>query len=172
MVNITVVGNKIYLESPYHPDTSNESKKLGGRWSDKKWEFDIRDKERVEDMAKRIYGYGENVVDITYIFRESGKQVFLFGRLVAQRYSRDSSVQLGEGVVIVKGGFSSSGGSARNPDVQGGNEPPTLEIRDAPVNLIDYDDKDITIIKEHAPKNPLESYSYEELIHEIKRRDS
>src|SRR5262249_34583730 len=58
----------------------------------------------------------------------------LGGRVLAQRPGRDDRVQLGEGVVVVAGGFPARGGSAKNTCVD--PRPGTvLEVRDFPVAL-------------------------------------
>ena len=57
------------------------------------------------------------------------EELWMFGRQVASRRSRDDRVRLGEGAIVVQGGFPNSGGSGRYPmlEVFVGT---VLEIRD------------------------------------------
>ncbi len=85
----------VKLESPYHPDLPSKARDLGGRWnpSKKAWYFDIRDEERVKELAQSIYGTrgeGEEVpvVDVLVKLDDLGKaiydsQLFLFDREIA-----------------------------------------------------------------------------------------
>lgn len=173
-VNVDNTGDYVVLTSPYHPDLPSSAKAIGGRWSGYAWYFDARDEERVRSLAKDIYGFGEPTVTIRYVVdnREcSGKQLFKFGRLIAERRGRDSQVRLGDGVIIVEGKFPSSAGSSKYPAIASHTTKVVLEIRDVPVNLIDVDDPKIQVIGEMPEENPLASFSDEQLLAEIKRRE-
>ena len=58
---------------------------------------------------------------------------------VVHRPGRDSRVTLGEGVVVVTGRFSPSGGSSKYPEIGGTNI--VIEIRDIPLNLARHEVK-------------------------------
>lgn len=148
----TGVG-KIVVRSPYHPDFAPRAKKLGGKWdaSQKQWMFDARDEAKVRELLVKIYGtdgsplprgqlltirapaqvcdqrgYGSSSSSRTMSF-------WLAGREVAHASGRDSGARLGDGVVILSGGFS-SGGSVKNPSCtyKAGT---VFELRDVPREL-------------------------------------
>lgn len=57
------------------------------------------------------------------------------GRNVAHRANRDWRVQLGDGVVVVSGGFPPRGGSSKHPGLDPLDET-VLEVRDVPKPLV------------------------------------
>lgn len=58
-VTVTDRNNTTLLVSPYNRDMIGEAKRIGGRWNPtlRAWEFDIRDHDKVEQLAARFYGY-------------------------------------------------------------------------------------------------------------------
>jgi hypothetical protein len=184
MVKITV-NDKVKVESPYNPDFPAEAKKLGGKWNSRQkvWEFDPRDEGRVRDLCKAIYGYDGNGDDesvdlVTVRLTEPLMQeqtYWRFGRQIAQRPSRDWSVKLGEGVIVVSGEFKRRGGSRNYPKIHDyirEAEGLVLEVRDVPRSLVEQDDgDDIEIIEEKpATESPLARFSDDELITELQAR--
>jgi hypothetical protein len=138
-VTIKVAGGKVAVASPYHPDFPSAARRLGGRWdaAAKTWAFDARDEARVRALCVDVYGTDgspattASLVTIRYeVSGAEGDAIFVAGRQVARRHSRDARAVLGEGVIVIKGGFPSSGGSARYPRLCG--EGTVLEIRDVP----------------------------------------
>ena len=157
---------KIKLSAPYHPGLPDKAKAIGGRWSSerKAWYFDERDEERVRKLAQEIYGTrgeGEQVDIVTVRVNlddvEGAKygSLFLFGREIASRRSRDQRVRLGDGVIIVKGGFPASGGSMRNPSLAP-EEGTILEIRDVPLSLVQAAKFTVEIVPETREEAPAE----------------
>ena len=134
------------LKSDFSRTTYNlreRIKKLGGRWDagSKAWVFDPRDEVRVRELCAKIYGTdGSAPVELLTIRAPAevcdtkgggaGLEAWLAGRQVARAFGRDSGAKLGEGVVLVSGGFS-SGGSVKNCKVtwKAGT---VFEIRDVP----------------------------------------
>lgn len=57
-VAVTTKGDRIAVESPYHPDWPSRARDLGGRWnpSARVWTFDQRDEARVREAVTEIYG--------------------------------------------------------------------------------------------------------------------
>ncbi|KLU62304.1 hypothetical protein CEB3_c13480 [Peptococcaceae bacterium CEB3] len=160
MVRIAMNANKLTMQSPFHPDLPEKARALGGKFAqtEKVWVFDPRDEERVRELAREIYGTdGETVVKTVAVrlhldqFAFDEDKIWFGGRRVAVRMYRDSAVQLGEGVIILAGGFPRSGGSARYPMLN----PETgtvLEVRDVPESLVKEEDG-VEIVADQTPPN-------------------
>jgi len=140
-VTINTEGVLITVSSPYHPDFPARARKLGGSWDDarKLWSFDPRDLERVRELCRDIFGTdgteGEGeLVTLRVVFAETAdtydRTCYVAGRQVARSWGRDGGAVLGEGVVVLEGGFG-SGGSRKNPTltVRAGT---VIEVRDVP----------------------------------------
>jgi len=142
MVEITrdKEARRVYLASPYHPDLPGRAKKLGGRFdgSSKIWHFDERDGPRVRELAREIFGTDgtDSVELVTLRVAISGlaygqRALFIAGREVAKRYHRDRAPQIGDGVIVVEGGFDACGGSKKYPQLDPTDDC-VVEIRDVP----------------------------------------
>lgn len=161
---------KIKVVAPYHPYFPIAARKLGGRWSGEQraWYFDPRDADDVHQLVLRIYGYDplaekqDLVTARVTLSREKlnlplGSQFFLFGREIAFRLGRDSAVQLGEGVVVLSGGFPRSGGSMKHPSLET-EDGTVIEVRDVPRSLVLEEQvryPDTVEIVEHAQESAL-----------------
>ena len=145
---ITVADGRVTLSAPYHPDLPARAKSLGGRWhsASKSWSFDARDEERVRALAVEVYGAveGDETAVVSLRVKLSGSydevyagddSVWVAGREIARRLGRDMPVQLGRGVVVVDGNFSTSAGSRKSPAVMRGGPHVVLELRDVPTPL-------------------------------------
>ncbi len=140
---ITTRYDRLYVESPYHPDFPLRAKNLGGLWNSvsKIWDFDSRDEPRVRALCLEIFGSdGKSaapVVDIRATWHSSGcadlGAIFIAGRQVARATSRDSATVLGDGVIVLEGELH-SGGSRKNwaTVAEAGT---VIEIRDVPEAL-------------------------------------
>lgn len=138
-VEIKIVGDKCLAIVPYHPTLIATARKLNGKWKKPAWEFDARDAERVQRACRAIFGTAGELVATCTIrvkaeFWEHSPSLYLCGREVAHRTSRDYVVRLGEGVVCIAGGFQASGGSVKYPTLQP-REGTVLEVRDVPLSL-------------------------------------
>lgn len=67
-----------------------------------------------------------------------GGELFMLGRQIACRPSRDEHVKLGDGVVIIEGEFLPSGGSIKHPRL-GEVKGIILEVRDVPMKVAERD---------------------------------
>jgi hypothetical protein len=122
-------STKLKLVSPFVPGFSDKARALGGTWNptSKAWYFDTRDVRRIRDLVLSTYGAdplaepGDEpelvTVRVALDYPDDGGQIWMFGRELASRSSRDYSARLGEGVVVISGGFPRSGGSAKTPRV-------------------------------------------------------
>lgn len=142
MISITQTDKKITLDSPYHPDMPARARAIGGRWDRAKrhWCFDIRDADRVRELAFDIYGTDGSarveMVDVRvplawHARHHRGTEIYGFGRLLAKRTYRDSPPRLGDSVILVEGAFLRRGGSVKNPSVEP-DEDSVLLVRDVP----------------------------------------
>lgn len=138
-ISIDQHDGRIAVTSPYHPDFPGAARAAGGRWdvAHKAWTFDARDESRVRSLLLEIYGTDGSVMtsDLVTIRTISacpyGQDWYLAGRRLASRSGRDERVRLGEGVVIITGGFPARGGSAKRPDIDA-ESGTVLEVRDVP----------------------------------------
>lgn len=153
-IQITVGGGKLRLSAPYNKDFPAMAREIGGRFdrATKEWMFDARDEARVRELCRSVYGTDgapEPMVDVrihmdTYV---DGQELWICGRQVARRPGRDAPVRLGDGVVIIEGGFPEGGGSRGNPALS----PFTgtvLEMRDVPAGHPHLDnDPDLEVVR-------------------------
>lgn len=138
-------GDKIMAITPYHPDLVKECRALNGKWQagNSAWVFDVRDEDRVREMVAEVFGTdGKETVEVCDVEmtlfggKTNDKSRFALGREIVARAARDSRVKLGDGVTIVSGSFTNSGGSRNNPAIMRyGEEPVVVLVRDVPVSL-------------------------------------
>lgn len=140
-IGIQAAGGVLRVNAPYHPDFPSRAKGLGGKWDSgtKSWTFDPRDEERVRALCRDIFGTDGDTapemvtlrVDVDKVVGRNDQECWVAGRCIARRPGRDWHVRLGEGVILLAGGFPSRGGSAKYPALE--PEPGTvLEVRDVP----------------------------------------
>ena len=137
------------LATPYSPALPAKCRALGGKWyaESKTWRFDVRDARRVSALCLEIFGLdplaepGETPELVTVrleldSFDTHAASFWSFGREIVSRGGRDYPVRLGDGVIVVSGGFPGHGGSVKNPalNTQDGT---ILEVRDVPRSLVD-----------------------------------
>lgn len=134
-------GKKVMVvNSPYHPIFVSRAQKLGGKFKGAgQWIFDARDEDRVREALIDAYGTDGQVRPKLVTLRMAPKTIYarsvFLDRAILSRISRDSRVKLGEGVVILQGGFYSSGGSAKYPQIGPALEGTVIEVRDVPENI-------------------------------------
>lgn len=145
-VKITNEGNKILVESPYHPAFIDGVKDLGGKWhaARKVWQVPAVNARELADLLLDVYGEDghtpvERVTVEATLVRATGHALYRLGRCIAHRYSRDSRVELGEGVYAIAGKFPSRGGSAKYPAVLEYGDPVRLRIVDVPAGHPDIE---------------------------------
>lgn len=152
MTNIRIgktSNGRAYAVSPYHPDFVKGAKRLNGRFGDlslkegtvKAWFFDSRDEVRVRELCVQVYGTDGTPtetatlrVNVSACCECAGvnESLMVAGRQVAFRPIRDAEVKLGDGVVLVSGGFPSAGGSVKYPELRP-REGTIAIVRDVPV---------------------------------------
>ncbi len=140
-------GSRVGLRAPYHPDAIEALRALGARWNGEAWLADPRDAARLRDIAQAVYGTDGTpcaVVDVRVVLSaarpamrwDGDNNLFLLGRQIARRAARDYRAMLGDGVAVIAGAFSASGGSRNNPTI-GPLDGITVEVRDVPAVLAD-----------------------------------
>jgi hypothetical protein len=142
-VTVTTANGKTTVEAPYHPDWPALARKLGGQRPGRVWVFDSRDEERVRELAREVYGTdgtpdaGGTVtvrIGVGDVRGEKGGRpatLYRYGRKIATRFGRDQEPRLGEGVVLISGGFAGSAGSHNYIEL-GPLDDTVVEVRDIP----------------------------------------
>ena len=136
-MKIQTANGKTVVESPYHPLFVSGARALNGKYSEGTWSFDARDESRVRELCREVYGTdGADAADLVTLRVSLGSggysdSLFVAGRQVASRRGRDNAVKLGDGVILVSGGFPSWGGSMKYPALEP-KEGTVLLVRDVP----------------------------------------
>ena len=147
-VKIEKKDGKIFVESPYSPELPEAAKRLGGKWDGSRWVFDGRDIDRVKSLYLDLYGEdGVTKPELVTVRvtcledweSEYGTGLFLFGRMVARGFGRDSGAKLGDGVILLNGELDTGG--SRKYWYTIAMEGTVLEIRDVPARIVN--DKNI-----------------------------
>ncbi len=133
-VTISKDASGVKVESPYDLKFVHAAKGLGGRWGGGVWTFDARDEEAVRRLAVEIYGTDGSDAPPVTVRVPVGQARYerewrVAGMTLVMRPGRDMPVRFGPGVVVVEGGFASSGGSVKNPDINA-KEGTVVEVRD------------------------------------------
>lgn len=155
-IQITTSGGRLTVKAPFHPAFPKQARNLDGNFDrqTETWVFDPRDEQRVRDLLMQIYGTdgtagAETVTARVDLHQAIGQrridEFWLFGRRIASRRERDAPVRLGEGVVLLSGGFPSSGGSRANVDLEP-QDGTVVEVRDVPAGHADLDDEEVTVV--------------------------
>lgn len=188
-ISISTDGGKCRVKSPYHPEFVTVARGRNGRWSSPHWIFDGRDEAGLRDECRRIYGTdGTPVscvdcrVDVYDGMDFSGPSWVALGRVLVERKGRDDRAKLGEGVVVIQGGFPSWGGSVKNPRPNA-DSGTILEVRDVPVELARRwaaEHTGVTILEPEtpaapepappSPPSPLAAFADADLAAELTRR--
>ena len=142
-MKVTKSHVQILVEAPFNRGFISAAKSLGGRWIAPHWVFDVRDEERVRALCLEHYGEDDrSIVDrvtLRVTFPEGtgeySDSIILAGREIARAFGRDSGAKLGEGVVLLSGGFC-SGGSVKNWKTATRKETVVL-VRDFPRAMAD-----------------------------------
>lgn len=145
-MKITRTETKIMVKSDYSTTFVTEAKKISGKWNadNKSWDFDIADEDRVKALLRKIYGEdGETAVETVRVeivldkINWSGMPdgvLEMFGRTLLQRRSRDAAVIQHDSVLVVKGSFDRSGGSAKYPRIAQSSDM-VIEVKSVPLAL-------------------------------------
>lgn len=154
-IELVEEGTDLYLYAPFHASARRSYRNIDGQWEPdrKAWRFNPRDRDRVRKALNRHFGYDDRPVEVVdvrvvgqKVFDEDDQHWYFGGRTVASRRYRDADVQLGDGVLLLEGRFSGSGGSMKYPDI--GTNEVVLEIRDVPKHHEDLQQDGVTVIEQ------------------------
>lgn len=119
-IRLSIIEDKIKVETPYNEEFVTRSRNLRGKWEDGAWWFDDTIIDYVRELMLSCFGTtGESPYEecdlIVKDFTGYGAcaPVKLFGRTVAYARGRNSGAKLGEDIVFISGEYD-SGGSAKN----------------------------------------------------------
>ena len=129
----------ILVKSDYSKEFIKRAKMLEGVWKTPYWVFPEENEEQVRSLLMDIYGEDgtpqetvDLLVDISQM--DDDDTLSLCGRILCARRGRDSQVKLGEGVILMKGGFTRCGGSAKYPRVSP-EEGTVLKVKRCPMSV-------------------------------------
>lgn len=160
-ISLTESSGALFLRAPFNPEANTDYRNIGGKWKEehRAWRFDVRDRDRLREILRTHFGRDDRPVlksvtarvDLDEAASGYRPEIRMFGRVIAARLHRDAPVRLGDGVILIDGKFSSSGGSVRNPEV-GALEGIILEVRDIPAGHLDMEDSGVEVIADgHGP---------------------
>lgn len=158
-VTITRHDTTVAVAAPYDPQFPKRAHELGGQWngSDRRWEFSARDEQRVRDLCRTIYGTDGTPTPTVTVQIACGQtnaqytqELRMLGRRMVYRPARDARVVFGAGVIVLAGGFPSSGGSVKNPRLEF-QEGTILEVRDVPAAAPGIDHPSVTVMTADEP---------------------
>jgi hypothetical protein len=117
IVTISVVGSQLSVTAPYNSNFVRFAKRCTAKYqTGGEWWFDARDEARVREACLRYYGSDGHLVDVvtlrvTWPVEASTWHgpIAVFGRPVASATGRDSGARLGNGIVLLEGGFGGGG---------------------------------------------------------------
>lgn len=170
----TIIENgKLYVSSDYNAEWVKRAKLIGGKWdgSRKCWRFGVDDAGTVSDALLDIFGDdgSDEPAKVADIFVRVDKlyddtEITICGVPICRRMQRDDPVRMADGVVLVRGAFGESGGSAKHPRVCA-MEDTVVKIKNVPERLIDKmlrDDKIKDAIEHVEHDHPVQPEEPEE----------
>ena len=141
-VSTEIKNGKLLVVSEYNAEWGKRAKTLGGKWQSgsKAWAFDPEDAAEVSAVLLDIYGEDGSgdveTCDITVRvdLLDNDQEITLCDLPVCRRRYRDEAVRMADGVILLSGGFPSSGGSVKNPRCNA-EEGTLAKIKKVPVAL-------------------------------------
>lgn len=137
---IDIVDDRALLTAPFNAKVAPRARKIGGRWdaTSRVWRFNARDIDRVRKITRDVYGVdgtpdqAADLVDVRVPCLRFAREpeIVVAGRTVGRRRERDHDVELVDDVIVVEGGFATSGGSVQNPRI--GDNDAVIEVRGVP----------------------------------------
>lgn len=170
-IELKIFDDKVKVVTPYHEAFVTHARNLRGKWKDGAWWFDDSILEYVRDVMMECFGTtGEIPYDeCTLLVKDFsddkiGDSIILFGRTIAKAFGRDSGARLGEGIVFIKGDYS-SGGSTKNWKTVISNA--TFEIHNFPIPSLQLLDVKEAIREGWCEVKSGKKKSHEDILKEI-----
>jgi len=147
IMKIKIENGIIYVNSDYNKAFISGARMIQGKWCSPYWTFPEENREEVRDLLLETYGEADILDDnemqrVTVeidldVYKDTigeSNELRLDNILVASRMSRDSYVKLADNVMLVTGGFESSGGSRQHPCVNP-QKGTVLKVKNIPLRL-------------------------------------
>jgi hypothetical protein len=132
-------SQSLRLDSPYHPNLPARLRALGGKWNaDKKtWYMPTDMEQQLRDLCVEFFSVDPMAtpetdlvtVDVQADDLSYDDTCWLFGREILRRPGRDVNVRVGDGVSVINGGFRSTGGSMRYPNIGPAQDGTVIRVR-------------------------------------------
>lgn len=121
-ISIEVNNDTITVSGPYSEENNTRWRSLGGKFRDNKWLMPDNDTSR--QVVAELFGSKSEEVEVLIPMRQlpNGNIIQIGGYVLAQRRSRDSRINMPEGVSLAAGTFPPSGGSAKHPRVNASDD--------------------------------------------------
>lgn len=158
----TIIENGlIKVQSDYNRDYISRAKAIQGRWNAPYWVFPEENINELRELLLDVYGEcGELAeeapvtvtVDLDLDKYSYGAEVTIGSFVAVKRRYRDSEVIYADNVMLISGGFTPTGGSARHPTVY--HEQGTIiRVKNIPVKLYEKikNEAGVTLYKAPAP---------------------
>ena len=120
LISVKKVDDKLHVTSPYNSTFVAKARKLGGKWKDNEWVFDVLAEEPLKAALIDCYGTdGSPEQQIALKIKAKGelsewRGAVTFGGIpVATAWGRDSGAEVCDGVILSSGKIT-SGGSVAN----------------------------------------------------------
>ena len=154
-VSLKTIENTIQVKTQYNPDFIDEAKQIGGKFNGdtKCWEFDVRNKDLIENILLSIFGTDVNNNNLVDVVVKVNKRlvserapIYLAGRIIAQARGRDTGATVAEGISFIN----------KKPQSGGSRQYWTTEIApDSEFNIFDLPEGALKLLNEN------ESIEYE-----------
>lgn len=159
-IKTSIANGQMKVVSPYNTTFVAGAKNLAGKWAAPAWVFDARNETAVRALLTECYGSdGTGTEDVVSIRVKMNPDCSVYngpitigGRIIARAFGRDSGAKLGEGVVVLSGGFDSAG-SVKNwrTAVKDGTEVLLHEFPRAAAERLIAEGNDVTIVHIEPP---------------------
>jgi hypothetical protein len=117
-IDISARDGKIAVVGPFSTENNTNWRELGGKFSGGAWL--LPDNKTTRETLVELFGAKSELVEVEVpASRARGDAIVQIGGYVlAQRRDRDSRVCMPDGVSLLRGRFSASGGSRKSPRVE------------------------------------------------------
>ncbi|RZD62937.1 hypothetical protein C0Q58_14450 [Streptomyces albidoflavus] len=160
-------GQTALIFAPAHAELATDLQHIGARRDSVRgtWTVSAWDESRAREILRSRFGTDGSPEDLSDLVTVriplaqyeapsyDGACARFAGRDIASRYSRDTPVKLGAGVVLVEGTLPPRGGSAKYPAVNAGSDV-IVEIRNIPRCVLDVVTGHYEIVSEGAARQP------------------
>jgi hypothetical protein len=173
-VSVAISNGQMRVQCPFNELFIGSAHKSTGTWDriSKCWVFDARNEVPVRKLLAKYFGTdGDSIPDVVslrvrYAAGEGVTRgpITLFGRIIARAEDRDGGAEVGSGVLVESGGFT-SGGSRANWCTEADRQGAVVVLHDFPrkraLQLVESDPKSYEIVKPEQPTIDVEGLTAE-----------